>query len=109
MKKKKIAVSLLISTAFLTSSTAAFAANAYPVCSYADCYLTAAHTHNGCTYSGHFAGDGHTSHQVCSFTDCTQTEPHAHDGCLYNGHTTSGGHSHHSGSSGHGHGKNRHH
>ncbi len=94
MIQKKITVSLLASAMIMAAGAiTSFAAPAdLPVCTTADCSLSSEHTHDGVSYRGHSADDGHTYHQNCSVQDCTDTKAHTHDGVCYGGHSAGDGH-----------------
>ncbi len=108
MIQKKITVSLLASAMIMAAGAfTSFAAPAdLPVCGVNDCSLSAEHTHDGVSYRGHSADDGHSYHQNCNVENCTNTENHTHDGVCYGGHSTGDGHRGCAGRSGQGHHRN---
>lgn len=94
MIQKKITVSLLASAMIMAAGaiTSFAAPSGLPVCNIDGCSLSSEHIHDGVSYRGHHADDGHSYHQNCNVQDCTDTEAHTHDGVCYGGHSTGDGH-----------------
>ncbi len=59
MKQKKILLTLTLSAMLVAGSAMPAFAASLPTCSVNGCNQTAAHTHYGTCYAGHYYGDGH--------------------------------------------------
>lgn len=93
MMKKTIA-SLSVAALLALVPLTAGAQNA--VCPVEYCNRTVEHTHDGVTYSGHYAGDGH-NRSVCNVAGCTKTGSHQHNGKTCLPHNSADGHGYHKG------------
>lgn len=94
MKKMTRSIFAVALAALLPATAMAQTTN-YSICPFENCNRTVNHTHNGDTYGGHYANDGHDYHPVCNVNGCQRTANHTHNGHTYDGHYAGDGHPHH--------------